>query len=60
MRKDHCSALKIPHSSVLKHVVELETQDTPQTHDLWHDNKYSSEFEFGLADLIDWTWFLSF
>jgi len=32
-RKDHCSALKRPHSSVLKSVVKLETQDTPQIYD---------------------------
>jgi len=31
--KDHYSALKRPHSSVLKNVVPLETHDTPQTHD---------------------------
>jgi len=31
--KDYCSALKRSHSSVQKIVVELKTQDTPQTHD---------------------------
>jgi len=29
VHKDYCSALKRPHSLVLKNVVELETQDTP-------------------------------
>ena len=41
VRKDHCSALKRLHSSVLESVVELETQDTPQTHDSWLNNKFS-------------------
>jgi len=49
VRKDHYSALKRPHSSVLKSVVEFETQDTPQTHNSWLDNKYSLELEFGLG-----------
>ena len=44
VRKNHCLALKRPHSSVLKSVVEFETQDTSQTHDSWPDNKYSPEF----------------
>ena len=44
--KDYCSALKRPHSSVLKSVIEFETQDTPQTYDSWLDNKYSPELEF--------------
>ena len=39
VRKDYCSALKRPHSSVLKSVVKLETYDTPQTHDSWLDSK---------------------
>ena len=33
VHEDHVSALKRPHSSVLVSVVELKTQDTPQTHD---------------------------
>ena len=37
--KDHCSALKRPHSSVQKSVGELEIQDTPQTHDSWPNSK---------------------
>ena len=45
--KDHFSALKRPHSPVLESVVELETQDTPQTHDSWLDSKYSPELEIG-------------
>ena len=49
VRKDHCSALKRPHLSVLESVVKLETQDTPQTHDSWLGNKYSPELEFGLG-----------
>ena len=49
VHKDYCSALKRPHSSVLKSVVELETQDTPQTHDSWLDSKYSLELEIGLG-----------
>ena len=52
--------LKKAHSSVLKIVVELETQDTPQTHDSWLDSKYNPELKLVWADLIDWTWFLSF
>ena len=48
-RKDHCSALKRPHSSIQKSIVELEIQDTSQTHDSWLDNKYSPELEFGLG-----------
>ena len=49
VRKDHCSALKSLHSSVLISVVELETQDTPQTHDSWLDSKYNPELEIGLG-----------
>ena len=49
VRKGYCSALKRPHSSVLKSVVELETHDTPQTHDSWPDSKYNLELEIGLG-----------
>ena len=49
MRKDHCSALKRLHSSVLESFVELKIQDTPQIHDSWLDSKYSPEFEIGLG-----------
>jgi len=49
VRKDHCLALKRPHSSVQDIVTELETQDTPQTHDSWHDSMYSSELKIGLG-----------
>ena len=48
-RKDHCSALKRPHSSVQKSVGELEIQDTPQTHDSWPDSKYNLELKIGLG-----------
>jgi len=48
-RKDHCSALKRPHSSVLESVVEFETQDTPQTHDSWPNSMYNLELEIGLG-----------
>jgi len=48
MRRDYCSALKRPHSLVLESVVELETQDTPQTHDSWLDSKYNPELKIGL------------
>ena len=49
VHKDYCSALKRPHSSVLKSVVGLETQDTPQTHDSCLDSKYSPELKIGLG-----------
>ena len=49
VRKDHYSALKRLHSSVLKSVVELKTQDTPQSHDSWLCNKYNPELKFGLG-----------
>ena len=49
VRKDYCWALKRPHSSVLKSIVELETQDTPQTYDSWPDSKYNLELKIGLA-----------
>ena len=49
VRKNYCSALKRPHSSVQGIVVEPETQDTPQTHDSWLDSKYSPELEIGLG-----------
>ena len=49
VHKDYCSALKRLHSSVLESVVELEIQDTPQTHDSWLDNKCSPELELGLG-----------
>ena len=52
-RKDHCSALRRPHSSVQENVGELETQDTPQTHDSWPDSKYNPELELG-SDWLDW------
>jgi len=47
--KDYCSAFKRPHSSVLESIVELETQDTHQTHGSWLDNKYSPELKIGLG-----------
>ena len=47
VRKDYCSALKRPHSSVQDIVAELETQDTPQTHDSWLDSKYYPELKIG-------------
>ena len=59
-RKDHCSALKRPHSSVQENVGELEIQDTPQTHDSWPDSKYNPELELGSGYLINWTWFFHF
>ena len=49
VRKDYCSALKMPHSSVLESIIELEIQDTPQTHDSWLDSKYSPELEISLG-----------
>jgi len=49
VRKDYCSALKRSHSSVQDIVVELETQDTPQTHDSWLDSKYSPEWKIALS-----------
>ena len=48
VRKDHCTALKRPHSSVLKSVVKLETQDAPQIHDSLLDSKYSPELKISL------------
>ena len=60
VRKDHCSAFKRPHLSVLKSIIELETQNTPQTHDLWLDSKYIPELKLVWVNLIDWTWFVSF
>ena len=48
-RKDHCSALKRPHSSVQKSVGELEIQDTPQTHGSWLDSMYNPELKIGLG-----------
>ena len=48
--KNYCWALKRPHSSVQKIIVELGTLDTSQTHDLWLDSKYSPELKlFGLT-----------
>jgi len=49
VHKDYCSALKMSHSSVLKNVVELKTHDTPQTHNSWHDSKYSPELKISLG-----------
>jgi len=49
VHKDYCSAFKRPHSSVLKNIVELKTQDTPQTNDSWLDSKYSPELKIGLG-----------
>jgi len=49
VHKDYCLALKRPHSSILENVVELETQDTPQTHDSWHDSKCSPKLKIGLG-----------
>ena len=49
VRKDHCSALKRPHSSVLESIVELKIKDTPQTHYSWLDSKYNPELEIGLG-----------
>ena len=49
VRKDHCFALKRPHSSVLDIVAELETQDTLQTHDSWLDSMYNPELKIGLG-----------
>jgi len=48
-RKDHCSALKRPHSSVQESVGEFEIQDTLQTHDSWPDSKYNPELEISLG-----------
>ena len=47
VRKDYCSALKRPHSSVQDIIAEFETQDTPQTHDSWLDSKCSPVLEIG-------------
>ena len=60
VRKDHCSALKRPHSSVLKSVVEVKIQDTPQTQDSWLAISTTRSWNLVWADLIDWTWFLNF
>ena len=49
VRKDHCSALKRLHSSVMKNVVELEIHDTFQIHNSWLDSEYSPELEIGLG-----------
>jgi len=49
VRKDHCSALKRPHSLVQDNIAELETQDTRQTYDSWLDSIYSPELKIGLA-----------
>jgi len=49
VRKDHCLALKRPHSSVQDIVAELETQDTPKTHDSWVDSKYNPELKISLG-----------
>ena len=49
VHKDYYWALKRPHSSVLKIVVELKTQDTPQTHDSWLDSKYNLKLKIGLG-----------
>ena len=49
MRKDYCSALKRPHSSVQDIIAELETQDTPQTHDSSLDSMYNPELEISLG-----------
>ena len=59
-RKDHYSALRRPHSSVQENVGELEIQDTPQTHDSWPAVSTTRSWNLVRADLIDWTWFLSF
>ena len=48
VHKDYCSALKRPHSSVQDIVAEVETQDTPQTHDSWLDSKYNLKLKIGL------------
>ena len=49
VRKDHCSVLKRPHSSVQDIVAEPEIQGTPRTHDSWLDSKYSPELEISLG-----------
>jgi len=49
VRKDYYWALNRPHSSVQKIVIKLGILDTPQTHDLWLDNKYSPELKIGLG-----------
>ena len=49
VRKDYCSALKRPHSSVHGIVAEPETQGIPRTHDSWLNSKYSLEMEIGLG-----------
>jgi len=47
--RDYCWALKRPHSLVQEIIVELETLDTSQTHDLWLDNKYNLELKIDLG-----------
>ena len=49
VRKDYCSALKRPHSSVHGIVAEPETQGTPRTHDSWLGSKYSPELKISLG-----------
>ena len=51
VRKDYCSALKRPHSSVQEIITEFETLDIPQIHDSWLENKYSPELKIGLGSL---------
>jgi len=41
--------LKRPHSSVQNIIAELETQDTPKTHDSWLDSMYNPELEISLG-----------
>ena len=47
VRKDCCSALKRPHSSVHGRIAEPETLGTPRTHDSWLDSKCSPGVEIG-------------
>jgi len=49
VHKDYCWALKRPHSSIQKIVVDLRTLDTPQTHDSWLDRKYITELKISLG-----------
>ena len=49
VRKDYCSALKRPHSSVHGIVAEPETLGTLRTHDSWLDSKCSPELEIDLG-----------
>ena len=58
--KDYCSALKRPHSSFWKVLLSLKYR-TLLKH-MIHDLTVSTTLSWKLvwADLIDWTWFLSF